>query len=257
MNQRQAISEKNEQKTPSIASIESTIDQLHTANSSQQASQRNCGSAQERNISGHVLAIPVATHGGMELPVADASVELYAVSSLHAVASDLPKTVLDHCRTLLLERAQPIDLYQGGGHVVDEPLISFADVLQLREIPGYELLAAAAKSQSDTSFKRLLCSNAAISKPLLCYYHSGSFPAVCAANATTDAAGFFQFTVPQFRDANDQLGYSFIVRHRISSSLYITIYNPTPAAWYTHWDWPIDKMVTLRTRHALAVRGKP
>lgn len=243
---------RNKQRLGS-ASIESTIERLSAADMPKYVPRFNAERAPGKIILGRI----VATDGDNEQPVAAAHVDLYTVGSLKSVARNLPAAVLAHSRALLLESSLPIDLYSCGSHVADAPVVSFADVLQLREIPGYELLAAAAKSQPDASFKQLLCNNPSILKPLLCYYHPGSFPAVCAASTLSDAAGFFQFAVPQHGDDGEPPGFRFIVRRSISSSLYVTLYNPTPAAWHTHWDWPDHKSITLRTRHPLALRAQP
>jgi len=205
----------------------------------------------QRNIRGQLLSV----HGDVELPVEGAHVEIHSVASLKKVTTELPDSVLAHCRTLLLEAA-PIDLCQSSKHVVDEPLLGFADVQNLRDIPGYELLAAAARSQEDASFRRLLGSNPAIARLLLCYYHPASFSAMQLACAVTNAMGCFQYTLLEPASADDKPGYLFIARHKISSSLYVTLYNPTPATWYTHWDWPEEKAVILRTRHPSALRAR-
>lgn len=232
--------------------IESTIGQLQTDNTPQPLQPGGRGKRQ-KIIRGRVLV----ACDGVEQPTTNVRVELYTVSPLKAVASALPKEVLDHCRTLLLEKSQPIDLYPSANHVADGPVISFADILKLRETPGYELLAAAAKSQSDASFTQLLCNNPAILQPLLCYYHPGIFSAACTDHTTTDAAGFFNFAVVESGNAEEQPGYRFIVRRSISRNLFFTLYNPMPAAWHTHWNLSDDKTVTLRTRHPLALRERP
>jgi hypothetical protein len=187
--------------------------------------------------------------GNAELPVEGAQIEIHAVKPLKWVANTLPKAVLVHCRTLLLEKLKPIDLYRSGGHVADAPLVSFADVQQLRDIHGYEILAAAAKSQADDSFRHLLGSNTEIARLLLCYYHPASFSTAHVSDATTDEAGLFQRTLLEAENADDRPGYMFIARHTISKNLYATLYKPMPATWHTYWNWPADKTVTLRTRH--------
>jgi protein tyrosine phosphatase (PTP) superfamily phosphohydrolase (DUF442 family) len=233
-------------------SVASTIDYLrYETRQERQTIHRFDLSAQ--HISGCVLAV----QGAEEIPVAGARVELHRVESLRAQTACLSNDVLDHCRTLLLTRMRPVELYLAGDNVVDAPLTRFDDILKLRDIPGYELLVAAAKSQPNNSFTKLLCNNPAILQPLLCYYHPNSFPAVCTAHATTDAAGFFHFSVAEQGNLDEQPGYRFIVRRSISHNLYVTLYNPTPAAWHTYWDLPDDKTVTLRTRHPLALREQP
>lgn len=253
MNPRPAVCEKGDTKKAesSFDAVERVVDRLSAIGAPKSAPDFGNRNPLEKALGGQVLA----AHNGGELAVAGARVELYSVSPLRSVVRDMPKSVLVHLRALLLEKALPIDLYQCGGHVADAPIIDFADVLRLHEVPGYELLVAAAKSQPDASFKQMLCNNPAVLQPLLCYYHPGSFSAACVASTISDAAGFFQFSVPKFDSADEQPGYCFIVRRPISSSFYITLYSPTPAAWHTHWNWSTGKTVTLRTRHPLALRA--
>lgn len=190
-------------------------------------------------------------------PVAGVQVDLYAVSSLNDVSDDLPHELLMHCRKLLLDKPAPIDLYGSNNELVDAPLIGFDDIVRLRDIPGYELLAAAAKSHDDASFKQQLRNNPTIFRRLLCYYHPGLFSDVCSTSVITDAAGNFQFTVHQCANVDEQVGYRFAVRRPISTSLYVMLYDPTPAAWYTRWDWSDIDTVVLRTRHPFALRVPP
>ena len=253
MNSRPAVCEKSDKKNieSPFDTIEPGADRLNVVGGPRLAPDYGNRRAREISLAGQVLA----AYNGGELAVVGARVELHCVSPLRQVVRDMPEAVLAHLRALLQERAMPVDLYACGGHVIDAPLVDFADVLRSREMPGYELLVAAAKSQSDASFKRLLGNNPLILKPLLCYYHPGSFPAACVAGTISDAAGFFRFAMPQYGGADEQPGYHFVVRRPISSSFYITLYNPTPAAWYTHWSWPAGKTVALRTRHPLALRA--
>jgi len=231
--------------------LDNTSDHAARGGSSTPLREFNCRSVQ-RNIGGQLLSV----HGDVELPVEGAHVEIHSVAALKKVTNELPASVLAHCRTLLLEAAHPIALRQSSKHVADEPLLSFADVQNLRDIPGYELLATAARSQEDASFRRLLGSNLAIARLLLCYYHPASFSAMLMASVVTNAVGCFQCTLLEPGNADDKPGYLFIARHKISSNLYVTLYNPTPAGWYTHWDWPEDKTVILRTCHPSALRAR-
>lgn len=215
-------------------------------------------------ITGQILALCVdrdqAVPGDKpifnEQPVGGVQVDLHAVSSLNDVADDLPKELLSHCRMLLREKPASIDLYRKADEIVDAPLIGYDDIVRLPEIPGYELLAAAAKSHDDVSFEQQLRNNAAILRRLLCYYHPGLFSDVCSASVTTDAAGRFRFTVQQCASVGEQVGYRFAVRRPISSSLYVMLYDPSPAAWYTRWDWMDIDNVVLRTRHPFALRAQ-
>jgi len=252
MNQNQTIQRLHaEWNFPHPAPFDNTRDYRACPNDWEQLPEVNCRVTQKK-ICGQLLSV----HGDVELPVEGARIEIHSVMSLKRVIIGLPGTVLAHCRMLLLEAAKPIDLYQPSKHIAEAPLISFADVQKLCEIPGHELLVSAARSQEDTSFRRLLGSNLAIAQLLLCYYHPTSFPAVHTANAVTNEVGCFQSTVLETGNADDRAGYLFIARHKISSCLYITLYNPTPATWYTHWDLPEDKAVILRTRHPFALRAR-
>lgn len=234
--------------------VENTLDSLGRAQSPVQlpvpTSMPDKEEDTRRNISGQLLDVS----GAIEVPVENALIEVHAVTPLKQVVNTLSCSVLAHCRKLLLETVTPVDLYQASKHVADKPLLSFADVQRLRDIPGYELLAAAARSQTDASFKRLLYSNPTIAGLLLCYYHPASFPVVHLTNTTTDDMGRFQCAVLESGNADERQGYLFIARHKVSSHLYITLYHPTPVTWYTHWELSGEGFVTLRTRHPLTLR---
>lgn len=247
MNRSQAIREEHfERNFPLSVAFDSAGNYIAAANSTDRMAEHGCGSVQ-KTIDGLLLSV----QGNVETPASNVQVEIHAVKPLKWVANTLPAAVLAHCRTLLLEAVKPIDIYRCAGHVADAPLVSFADVQQLRDIHGYELLAAAAKSQGDDYFRHLLGSDPDIARPLLCYYHPASFSTVRVAEATADAGGRFQCTVLEPRNADDKPGYVFIARHTISSNLYVTLYRPTPATWHTYWNWPADKIITLRTTHPL------
>lgn len=219
----------------------------------------DCG-ARTKIISGRVVALVDDDTDTDERPLGGVQVDLHAVSSLNDVVHDLPPALLAHSRTLLLGHARPMDLYRGSDNIADAPIISFADIVLLRELPRYALLVASAKLQSDAAFKQQLCSSPEILHSLLCYYHPGYFSAQCCASTTADANGYFQFSIQHYAkgsaDANKQPGYRFSVRRPITSNLYLTLYNPTPAAWYTRWDWSNTDSITLRTRHPLALRAQ-
>ena len=233
-------------ETIAPASIANTIEYLKRENSRESSSTPNCNI--EQKIRGRVLGVQDA----QEVPIAGVQVELQITGSLKMQAASLPDSVLINFRKLFLERLQPVDLYNNAmASIADEPVTQFADVAQLPNVPGYELLAAAAKSHSDASFRQLLGNNPAIFQPLLCYYHPTSMPAVYSVVTMTDAAGFFNFLNPQVDE--EQLGYRFVVRRSISANLYISLYNPSPAGWYTYWGLCDSEAINLRTRHPLAL----
>lgn len=252
MNRHQTIGKQHfEPNFLRSVSIGSARNYVAAADGQSPVAKLNCGGIR-KIISGRLLSV----HANEELPVEGAKIEIHAVKPLKWVANTLPKAVLGHCRTLLLEKLRPIDLYRSSGHVADTPLVSFSDVLQVRDIPGCELLAAAARSQTDDSFRHLLGSNSEIARLLLCYYHPASFSCAPVADATTDETGLFQCTLLEADNADDRSGHLFIARHTISSNLYVTLYKPMPATWHTYWKWPANNMVTLRTSHPL-VRRQP
>ena len=247
MNVNRAIGRQNHNKTISIAGNAYVIDRIASDKSTYVAPAVD---STAKIITGQILAL----YDDTEQSVAGVQVDLYAVSSLNDVADDLPTELLTHCRMLLLDKPAPVDLYS---ELADTPLIDFDDILRLPEIPGYEMLVAAAKSHDDASFKQQLRNNPTIFRRLLCYYHPGLFCDVYSTSVITDANGSFRFTVPQSANADEQVGYRFAVRRPISSSLYVMLYDPSPAAWYTRWDWSDTDNVVLRTRHPFAVRVQP
>jgi hypothetical protein len=78
---------------------------------------------------------------------------------------------------------------------------------------------------------------------------------VHTANAVTDQLGLFQCTVLE-QGGDNEPGYLFVARQRISNSLYATLYHPSPATWYTYWDFAGSSSITLRTRHPMALHKK-
>jgi hypothetical protein len=271
MNVNRAIGRQNHNKTISIAGNAYVIDRTMSDRS---ASVAPAVDSTAKIITGRVLALygegdravagaqPIVNELSLcneqplfnEQPLGGVQVDLYAVSSLNDVAEDLPPELLTHCRMLLLDKPAPVDLY---GELADTPLIGFDHIVRLPEIPGYEMLVAAAKSHDDASFKQQLRNNPTIFRRLLCYYHPGLFSDVCSTSVITDAAGSFRFTVEQCANVDEQVGYRFAVRRPISSSLYVMLYDPSPAAWYTRWDWSDTDNVVLRTCHPFAVRVQP
>ncbi len=238
-------------RTPEVVKstpIADTIDNLKRESFRELAPQCN----PRQKIHGRILGIQDL----QQVSVAGAQVELQIVASLKTLATSLPDSVLSNFRKLFLERLRPVDLYASAAtSIVDVPATQFADIAQLPNVPGFELLAAAAKSLSNTSFRQLLGNNPAIFQPLLCYYHPTSMPAVYSMTTVSDTAGFFNFSVMQLDD--EQTGYRFVVRRSISPNLYVSLYNPSPAGWYTHWGLRNEDGITLRSRHPLAFNKNP
>ncbi len=233
------------------ASIADTIDYVKRSSDGQTDSDSvdNDATADElatKKICGYVKAVGPAG----ETAVAGAHVELHRVLPMSEQIARLSSDVVTHCRKLLLDELPPLSLYDD---VADNaPVIAYTELLQLLRMPGYEMLVAAARGNSDIFFSQLLRNNPAILRPLLCYYHPISLASDCSATAITDSAGFFHFPISR-EEAQARCGYRFSVCRSISPNLFITLYNPAPAGWYTHWNVFREDVITLRTRHPLAL----
>ena len=235
------------------AAVVSSIEQIHPDDSPSSKQTPICSKGRKKVISGRVVAL---LDSDEEHAVTGANVEVYQVCPLRTIAAGLPSEVLENIRAFVLGRFKPLDVYSHCGHVADDPVVSFVDIQRLRDVPGFELIETAAASSSDSAFEQHLRNNLAVFRSLLFYYHSNSLPAVRVHTTTTNALGRFYCEVVEQDDIREQPGYYFKVRRFISANLFITLYNPMPAAWFTHWDVAGDRTVTLRTRHPLAVEGR-
>ncbi len=202
-------------------------------------------------ISGQLLAV-----GDDERVVVGARIELHAVSPLQTVLRDLSADALAHIRQLLVQGPTPLHIYAPSRHVADRPQVGFDDIERLRDAPGFELLTSAARLQADPAFRQLLANYPAIARPLLAYYHPCSFSSSCLGVVNTDSTGMFRFPVLRHGDPLTEPGYYFVARRAVSSSLFVSLYEPSPISWYTHWDLRGCALVTLRSSHPFAI-GDP
>lgn len=207
--------------------------------------------SRKRMLNGHLVSVA----NGIDEAIVGARVELHAVAPLCDVAPNLSIAVLTNLRTALLRGPAVVDLYRHAGYVVDAPQISIADIALLHSVPGYELVARAARLQPDTAFRQMLCNYPDILRPLLCYYHPCSFRSECVAVSVSDRDGAFRFPVLETEKADEQPGYFFIVRRQFSSNLFVTLYEPSPSTWHTYWRHFDEEPIRLSTRHPLASRA--
>ncbi|MBI1753814.1 MAG: hypothetical protein HY014_18410 [Acidobacteria bacterium] len=211
----------------------------------------------------------------VDLPVCQATVEIYEVDPIWILIPKLPKDLLDRLREVLVrpipipdpgpEFPPVIGPFPGPGpdpgplafqaaetHRVDAVAIS-----ALHEASGSASLRFAALSGSDQAFRQALVDNGALIRPILCWLHPAFVTTRRIGTAVTDDCGHFRTTIFKSIFNPDQPDLYFRATQRLFGFLDITIYAPTPIACHTWWDYVCGSEVSLITTHPLAITCSP
>lgn len=226
-------------------------------------------------------------------PIADATVEVYEVDPLRLWVHKIPDSVIDKLRNGLeripepinppippikrferieprwLREVSPIPLrklkaiksfkkIEARKRFQEVELNEgFEKIQALGQLPEYQRLQVAAKTQSNFEFRQTISHTPELILPLLCYYFPRLVRKQKLAEATTDACG--HFTAVFYRGCNntDKPDLYFKATQRVPTKGEVTIYEKTPVSCYTHWNYECGTEVTLRSTHpdALASSG--
>lgn len=221
----------------------------------------------------------------IDLPVCNATVEVYEVDPLPILIPKLPDHLIERLRDFILnpplpdpppfELPGPFPLLDGPVPIPGpDPAPDIARVRLTAAEPiarqtSNELRSAAtalsgasdlqlqARIANTTQFRDVLINNAALVRPFLCLFHPFPVTMQRVATAVTDECGHFQTFF--FRGCNnaDQPDLYFKATQRIFGFFPVTIYAPTPIACYTRWNYVCGTEVTLYTKHPLAMTCAP
>lgn len=221
-----------------------------------------------------------STSGGisMDLPVCNATVEVYEVDPWQVLIPRLPDSVIDRLRDIILrpipvpelipEFDPPIPLpdpppfsNERGIRLFDQierniaqPTIrtNVQPVAQIEsaEIDNLRLIAA---NSSTFQFRNALLDYADVIRPIFCLYFPWAVTKQLVATATTDDCGRF-FATFSMGCSSDVPDLYFIAKQRILPFPFppITIYEPKPVQCHTYWNHDCSDEVTLYTSHPLA-----
>lgn len=208
----------------------------------------------------------------VDLPVCNATVEIYEVDPLAVLIPKLPDDLLERLRDLLRipvlpippePDPDPIVLPVGPGPdpgpELRKGLLPRAGAAGASEpVMVPDELHAAAILSSDLGFRDALVAHPLITRPLLCWLFPRFVTRQLVATAITDDCGRFAATFSKGCHNADTPDLYFVARQRVFPYLApVTIYEPTPIACNTWWDYQCGSDVTLVTTHKLARTCSP
>jgi hypothetical protein len=231
------------------------------------------------------------TLGGqtIDLPVCNATVEVYEVDPFWIILPKLPKPIIDRLRDIIINPIPlpdpPPDPLPGpfpGPFPPDpgpgpdpffanpKPAIPqrFATSAAQSLAPQAEIAGAldglrsatalqfAARTASDLEFRRSLLDHLELIRPIFCLFYPHLFTMRLVAIAHTDDCGHFHTLFFNGCNNPDTPDLYFKVKQRFLF-FDLTIYAPTPVPCYTWWNYKCGSEVTLYTHHPLAQTCSP
>lgn len=234
-------------------------------------------------VRGTLLKKTVNDGINIDMPVCNATVEVYEVDSWSIILPRLPDWVIERFRDIILHpiplpdpipdfdppipipipRPQPdpvpfanelgVRLFDQVERNVAQPTIRTniqPAEIQSEEISNLRLIASTANT---FQFRNALLDYAEFIHPIFCLYLPFAVTKQLVATAKTDDCGRFSATF-SMGCSSDVPDLYFIAKQRIFPFPFppITIYEPKPVKCYTYWNHDCSKEVTLYTNHPLA-----
>lgn len=234
-------------------------------------------------VQGTLLKRVMSGGVALDLPVCNASVDIWEVDPWWILVPRLPPWLVDWLRRVVAGPVTPGpgDPVEGIGARVELQAAAAADPVPvaLRQAMRPERAESAATGDallrkvhvaaqgtelrtlaeigSDLAFRNALAQNAALVMPLFCWFYPRFVTKQKIATATTDHCGHFRTAF--FRSCRDPdvPDLYFSARQRIFGWFDLTIYEPTPVACHTWWNYVCGTPVTLITTHPLAMTCAP
>jgi len=230
-------------------------------------------------VRGTLLKRVVSGGVNIDLPVCNATVEVYEVDPIWVIIPRLPDLIIERIREVIIHPPPPPPPPEGPIGPFLPPLPepgprpelrslevtsaarsapgSLAEGQMLQATPAMAELQFLARTTDTLQFRQVLIDHAAIIRPILCLFFPPLVTTRLVATATTDECGCFQTFF--FRGCNnpDTPDLYFRATQRLFGFFDITIYAPTPISCFTHWNYACGTDVTLYTTHPLAVTCSP
>jgi hypothetical protein len=236
------------------------------------------GTLTKRYISG---GIPVS------LPVCNATVDIWEVDSWPRILPQLPDFELDRLRDILdgpwppirwpIPPRPPEDVFPefnprfsgdpiGGVSLNPQPLppriarrSTSLVARAARAVPAATDAPIALPSDlriavraGRPALERAVIANIDLLRPILCWLYPRFVTKTKIASVTTDECGHFRKLIWRSIFDTDVPDLYFTARQRVFLGFWITIYEPTPVACHTHWNYVCGTEVSLVTTHPLA-----
>jgi hypothetical protein len=220
----------------------------------------------------------------LSLPVCAATVDIYEVDPWPRIIFELPDFELDRLREIVDGPWPPIrwpippppDPFQLADLVADplgprglnpQPLPPRARagairgfnpqpdppvVALRRQVAALPVELALGARAARPVFERAVVANLDLLRPILCWLYPTRVRRTRIATVTTDECGHFSAIIWRSCVSLDQPDLYFVARQRFWPGFWVTIYEPTPVACHTWWNYVCGTEVTLVTSHPWA-----
>jgi hypothetical protein len=242
-------------------------------------------------VKGTLLKSVVAGGITLKLPVCNAAIDIYEVDPWPLIIIKLPEYEIDRLRDIVVGPWPPIDLpipprpperFPGafrvdlagevslnpqplppeppkriGARITDRGTLRGLnpqpepprEMLHTLALPA-ELQLAARSSRA--VFERAITAHLELLRPILCWLFPRFVKRTKLATVMTDECGHFRAVIWRSYFNLDVPDLYFVARQRIWPGFWVTIYEPTPVACHTWWNYVCGTEVTLVTTHPLA-----
>lgn len=223
----------------------------------------------------------------IDLPVCNATVEIYEVDPIRILIPKVPDHLIERIRDFIINPPlpdpppfeipgpfPPLDgpipipgpdpapdfnrlQLNAAQPAAIQPISMLRTTSSMSALSGTSDLQLHARATNTAQFRDVLINNALLVRPFLCLFHSFPVTMRRVATAVTDDCGHFQTFFSRGCNNADQPDLYFKATQRLFGFFPVTIYAPTPIACYTHWNYVCGTEVTLYTRHPLAMTCAP
>lgn len=219
-------------------------------------------------VQGTVLKRVVSGGVNIDLPVCNATVNVYEVEPIEILIPRLTDEIIEKIRQVIINPPPPppdgpFEALQSSTRLEtmsasrDLTLSSQASAAQLALSSATDLQFLA-RSTSTSQFRQVLVNNAALIRYILCLF----FPFVVTylvATATTDECGHFETFFFHGCFNPDAPNLYFTVEQQVFPFPFppFTLYAPIPIPCYTYWSYVCGTEVTLYTTNPFAITCPP
>jgi hypothetical protein len=201
----------------------------------------------------------------LDLPVCQARVEIFEVDPLWIILPKPPIDILQKIRDIIIDPRRIPEPIPGPDPApfairsapASEHSMDDATASALKAVTADTELRFLAQTGSRLQFEQALIRNAAIVRPLLCYFYPRFVTMQKVGETFTDDCGHFRTLFFKGCNNADTPDLYFKAHQRIFGFFEVTIYAPTPIACYTWWDYVCGTEVTLHTTSPFAVTCSP
>ena len=240
-------------------------------------------------VNGTLLKSVVSGGLTLRLPVCNAAVDIYEVDPWPIIIVKLPEIDIDRLRQIIDGPWPPPNFpipprpwERLVGDLIADPLAAVGlnpqplpprEINDLRTIRGFNpqpdppgvMRQALSRSSAQLPaelqlavrasrpvFERAVLANVDLLRPILCWLYPRFVRKTKLVTVMTDECGHFRAVIWRSIFNLDQPDLYFVARQRIWFGVWVTIYEPTPVACHTWWDYVCGTEVTLVTSHPLA-----